>query len=123
MTLNLMSPQATITLLNTSAAPLKGWSVQNSLLSNPQGKSEEGQIEERDLEARSAWGKAGLAWNDGLKSYIHPLLKTGKVSWCYTWPAWPCCEGSGCPKSTPMLWGNKQISTWEKNVMPRKNYK
>ena len=89
----------------------------------PREESEEGQIEERDLEARSGWGKAGLAWNDGLKSYIHPLLKTGKVSWCYTWSAWPCCEGSGCPESIPMLWGNKQISTWEKNVMHKKNHK
>ncbi|KAG8925891.1 hypothetical protein FRC00_003517 [Tulasnella sp. 408] len=58
-------------------------------------------------------GKAGLAWNDGNKSFMDNLLDTGKVTWCYTWSPWT--PGRDC-EFVPMLWSGKQISDWNKNV-------
>jgi len=65
----------------------------------------------------SGGGKAGLGWTDGSVSYMQPFLSTGKVTWCYTWSPWPCCDGSNCPEIVPMLWSGKQLGDWQTNVV------
>ncbi|KAG8897312.1 hypothetical protein FRB99_008236 [Tulasnella sp. 403] len=65
----------------------------------------------------STWGKAGIATNDGTAIDYAPYMATGKVTWCYTWSPWPCCEGDNCPESVPMLWSGKQVGDWNKLVV------
>ncbi|WFC97498.1 hypothetical protein MYAM1_000212 [Malassezia yamatoensis] len=68
-------------------------------------------------------GKLGLAWPNGSSMNINKWV-TDKVSWYYSWaptPGW-----SNAPTNIsfcPMLWGNKNLKSFQKNVLHNTNGK
>ncbi|KAJ3510135.1 hypothetical protein NLJ89_g4849 [Agrocybe chaxingu] len=67
------------------------------------------------LQARAVTNtsKAGLAWPNGNSLNINQYDATGKVSWYYTWSAFPVASRL---EFSPMLWGQSTINQFTSTI-------
>ncbi|KJA27610.1 glycoside hydrolase family 128 protein [Hypholoma sublateritium FD-334 SS-4] len=66
-------------------------------------------FEKRQDASSNITSKAGLAWPNGATASLKQFEGTGRVTWYYTWSAYPIDNNI---EFVPMFWGKTSVSVW-----------